>query len=421
MKRTLTFTICLLMQACLIASTVTQPTVTRAERDTITQAKALFDKEPAKAIALLVPLAKPEASAAIDFALASLYDTDNRPADAQAAYQTALKKCSTFVAAHRNLARLYLLQDKPAQAIPHYQALLRHQEPAADTYILLGYAFLETAAPVSAETAYRQALLFDATRLDAKKGLAQSLLAQSRYPEVIALTRELLNQTPHDSALWSLLINALLATDQPQQAATAIESAWRLNAATAADLATLTDLLINKRQPRDAWRAYQAAKKLAPLAPHRDIRTIQGLLDLNQIDHATIWLDAILPAIDTYSPAERQTIRLLQAKVAYHSDQPDRAKTICQEILQAAPLQGDALILLAHIHQDAGDRDQAITACRRAARITGYQVKALTLQAQIAVANQAYDEALRLLYQAQQIKPSSAVADYIRAIQSRLK
>lgn len=71
-----------------------------------------------------------------------------------------------------------MLQTNMAGAVAVFQTLMRSGQADADMLTLLGHALLLQEKPVSAEGAYRQALILRADDMDAMRGLTKCLIDQ---------------------------------------------------------------------------------------------------------------------------------------------------------------------------------------------------------------------------------------------------
>ena len=88
---------------------------------------------------------------------------------------------------------------------------------------LLGFAYASVGRNVSAEAAYRQALVFEPENLDFKLGLVKSAVATANYDYALALLDELIREYPERDNLWTLQANLYIQKEQPAKAA----SAWK--------------------------------------------------------------------------------------------------------------------------------------------------------------------------------------------------
>ncbi len=353
-------------------------------------------------------------SAAVAFAAGNFYFQAEEYTSAQRSYEEAIAVLPRFRAAKANLGRIYLLRDDAAGTIGLYQELVADGQADADLYVLLGHALQMQGRAVSAETAFRNALLLQPDLYEALTGLTQALFMQERYQEALSLTREVLALQPENQDVWRLRANAFLLLERHAQAIRSLETARRLGLADADMLALQGDLLLHASQPVDALDAYQAAFAGAPASPERVVRAIDGFLLLDDLDGA----QAMLADVDmqAWSDAERAALLRLQGQLHWQQEHVGRAETLLQEALQLNPLDGRALLLLATIAEASGQAERALLYSERAARISGYEVEALVQQAQIEVGRQRYARAIRLLEDAQTRRAQPHVARYLEQL-----
>lgn len=407
--------------ACGAVDNSAEPTVTKDESKVLNAALEVAVTNATQAIQMLKAIPNIDtASAAIDFAIGNLYFQQNQLAPAEKAYAVAIKKMPKFRSARKNLGRIYLLNDKLDSAIEMYQQLIADGQADADIFLLTGHALLLQNYPVSAESAYRQSLLLRQKNHDAMLGLAKTLMVQERYAEGLALIGEILEETPANRELWELRANAYLSMDKHEDAVRAIETAWRMGCTSPELLATLGDLYLNQDQPVDALRAYAEAFQDKSLSVSRRLRAIEGFLMINDVAKAQQMIDQTEALRTSLTQNEKVTLLRLKGDIAMRLNQMDQAITYCKEVLQIDPLAGQTLLLMATIQHQQGLAQEAIINCERAARIQGFEVEALILNAQIAIAEERYASAVTLLEAAQTFKDQPHVARYLEQLRRML-
>ena len=396
-----------------------EPTVTRKESDLLQQAMTLAERDLPAAIALLRDQNLDTASPALHYALGNLYVQTNRLADAEAAYRDAITKLPRFRSALNNLARVYLMQDKPRQAITVFGELVRDGQGDADVLTLYGHACTLAGQPLSAETAYRQALLLRPADTEARHGLAKCLIDQQRYAEALAIVKELLGQKPNNADLWSLRANVELTLDQPDTALASLETARRLNAVTPDMLATLGDLYLNRQQAADAVAAYTAAFAATNAPVARQLRAAEGLLNAGQLEQA----EQLLDHVDTASLDPEQTRRhlRLRAEAARLGGRIEEAHAALRDLIRRDPLDGASLLALGDLDRESGKLEEARLSYERAARIRGFEARALVRQAQVEVDRERYPTAVELLQAAQAFEDQPHVARYLEQVRRMVR
>jgi len=395
-----------------------EATVTPEEATLLKEAVEEFATDPEAAIERLERARDEEGSPAIDFALGNFYFQEERYEEAAAAYEAAIAKLPLFRRALNNLGRVHLIRDDARRAVETFQTLLRSGQADADMLVLLGHAHLLLDRPVSAENAYRQALTLRAEDTDAMRGLIKSLLEQHRTEEVVALSKELLAVNPTDGDIWALRANAELLADRSAAAVVTIESARRLGWARPELLATLGDLYLNRRQPREAVSAYEEAfAQDAGPSLDRLLRAAEGFLMLDALDGAQQLLETAREreqATETLSQHVKR--QWLEAELASARGRFDRARELYQAIIREDPLHGEAILALAEWEIARGDPGRARLLFEQAARIEGYEARALAQRARMEVERGNYRQAVKLLESAQTFDPRPQVARYLQQV-----
>lgn len=398
-----------------------EPTVTRQEADAIGLALKRAESDLAGAMAGLAAQTGPQASAALDYTLGNLYSQTNRLDAAAAAYREAVRKFPRFRAAQNNLGRVAIMQDRPREAMDAFAALARDGQADAETMLLFGHAATLAEEPVTAESAYRHALLLRPGDGEARRGLARSLLQQERYAEASALVRELIAQDPAQPELWSLRTSVQLSGQEADAALTSLETARRLGAATSDMLATLGDLYLNRQQPRDAVDAYLAAfAATGGVSVARQLRAAEGLLSAGDVPGAERLLqqaEAREQANPAGSePADGRKRLHLRAQAARLKGESGTARAAYRELVRRDPLDAEAILGLGDLDRDEGKPDDAVLNYERAARVAGFESQALVRQAEVEVERGRYGAAVALLESAQAFKAQPQVARYLEQV-----
>jgi len=395
-----------------------EPTVTRREAELLQEAARVGTTNAAAAAARLEKVDSGESSAGIDFAMGNLLFQAQVLEPAATAYRRALDKHPEFTRAMMNLARVYLLQEQPDRAIALFRRLILRGRADEDTYLLLGHALLLKDHGVSAESAFRQALLLSPQSTQARQGLARCLLLQQRYPEVLGLVSELLETDARNTELWSLRANALIALDRTAEVLRVLESARRLGRANGEMTATLGDLYLNADMPDEAVACHREASRRGAVPAARTLRALEALVALGRLDEA----DALLPSVEKRMADGGETGELrrgllrLRAQLSRQRGKTDDAVRLCEELVREDPLDGKNLLLLGDLHTERGELEDALMAYERAAGAAGTEAEALVRQAQIAVDRERYARAVELLEASLVFENTPHVARYLEQV-----
>ncbi|MDI6773909.1 MAG: tetratricopeptide repeat protein [Verrucomicrobiota bacterium] len=397
-----------------------EPVVTLREAAALNDAAAIAATNAAAAAAFLEKQDLAKAGAALDFALGNFHFQAEHYAAAEKAYEAALVKLPKFRLARANLGRVCFLLDKPDKTAKVLQSLVEDGQADSAVLVLLGHTLLLMGHALSAENAYRQALLLTPVNPDALMGLCKALLIQERHREALALVKELLSTDSRRRELWSLRANAHLALDQPEQALVSLECARRLNLTGPDMMAVLGDLYLNRQQPDDASACYQRAFASANLPVARALRAVEGFLMANEPDHAGRILlrlaDARTANPELFSREQRGEAVRLRGDLARLQGDRSSALEIYTQALQDNPLDARTLIAVGDLRREAGELEKAVMAYERAARVPGFEARALARQAQVDVQRERYRQAVELLERAQALDEQPNARRYLEQV-----
>lgn len=362
----------------------------------------------------------PESSAALDFTLANLYAEKGDLDTSIKHYQASIKKEKNFLRAHKNLGLFLSQKGKFEEAIPSLTRAVNLGAVDAVTYGLLGLGYLNTGSVLSAEGAYRQAVVFDPETNDWKLGLARSLIEQQKFTPAIALIDEILAQKPEDANLWMAQANAYLGLNEPHLAAANFEILRRMNEASAESLLLLGDIYMNEGLQELALETYLDALKKDPNQPvERLVRAAEILVASNALDQAEVMLAQI---DDNYSGRleneEELIVMKLRSRIAISRNDFDTAADILVQVVDRDPLDGDALMLLANHFNRNNEIERAEIYYERAAKIRSLEADALVAWAQMLVSRSNYRKALEKLERAQVIQPRENVGRYLQQVRN---
>ncbi|NBC11076.1 MAG: tetratricopeptide repeat protein [Planctomycetes bacterium] len=461
-----------------LANTDIEPEVTTEERDVLLEVTEFMkDNRLGKALERLEEERTESATAVFDFTVANIHfqregtiepNDPNDPTSveaaqqskaraleqAAAAYRIAVEKEAKFRRAWRNLGVVYVRMEKYDQAAPALTRVVALGGGDSVIYGLLGFSYSRVKNPISAESAYRMAILLDPQTFDWKMGLAQSFFEQRRYHEAVALCRMLLAEQPKRVPLWILQANAFIKLDEPLKAAENYEMLDAMGASTGGTLSTLGDIYINEDLYKLAVDAYMQVMSLEGerADPSRVVRAAKALTARNAMDEADRLIRRIEEVYaDRLDDETRTDLLRIRArmKMAEGDGASDQAAQILEQIVRIDPMDGQAYIQLGQHYSRKGERmqeraqqlkaedkpdeaGQALGQMRslfakaedrfeHAEQIEGYEADALVRHAQLMVKQKKYQQALSLLRRAQRLKPRDNVQDYLDQIERLAK
>lgn len=403
-----------------LAETEIEPTVTQAEREKMLSVLELISSDQLdEAARQLQKHTKDASSAVFDFTLANLYFQQEQLESAAAAYERATAKFPKFQRAWKNLGLIRVRNGQFAEALPALTRAVELGARDALTYGLLGFAYSSLEDDVSAESAYRMAILLDAATLDWKMGLARSLFKQERYADAAALCGTLIARDPNRTEMWLLQANAYVGLNEPLKAAVNYELVDRMGHSTVDSLCMLGDIYVNQELAEMAVNSYIRALEIdAQRACQRALRAAKVLVARAAFDETKRLIASLEELTAGASGAEqRKDLLKLRARIAVAESAGEDEIQMLEQIVALDPLDGEALVLLGQHCGRAGDFEKAVFYYERAESLEKYEADAKVRHAQLLVQQGKYVEALPLLRRAQDLKPRDDVQKYLEQVE----
>ncbi len=327
----------------------------------------------AEAAAELREMQGPMANAVVDFTLGNIAFQNDELDEAAEAYKTAVKKYSPFRRAWKNLGIIHIRQGNMAEAIPALTRVIELGGGDGVTYGLLGFACLSEEQFMSAESAYRMAVLLDRKTMDWKLGLVEAMYKHGKFEETVALTEMLLRSNPGHAGLWMMQANAYLGQDRPMDAAENFEMVDSMGQSTVDSLRLLGDIYVNEglfahgvdthiRAMQMAER--EAQKKIAEARekgespdqvqlpkPGRPIAAARVVAARSAYEPAKRLAEAIQAVFhDRLSEGDERSLLQLLARFAVAEGDTEAEVGILKQMVENDPSDGEALILLGEYH-----------------------------------------------------------------------
>lgn len=372
-----------------------------------------------KALAELLPRVKPDASALFDFTVGNLYFQSEDLTNAVRFFEQATVKHPSFRRAWKQLGLALLRDGKFAAAIAPLARSVALGDMDGKAFGLLAFANLSAGKNVSAEAAYRQAILLEPDNADFKLGLVKALVAQANYDGALALLDELLLLQPERETLWTIQANVFLQKNQPAKAAVNFEVLRRLDKITADQLATLGDIYMTQEARELALGAYlEAVEKDGWQRPARALRAVEILVSRGAYAEAKKLSDQVRATAGANLAANDELKLLkLEAKTAMATGAGEDAIVVLEQIITRNPLDGEALLLAGDYYARNGDLERAEFRYDAAAKISGFEADAYVKQAQLLVKSAKYAQATEVLKKAQRVRPRDNVQRYLERIE----
>jgi Flp pilus assembly protein TadD len=379
----------------------------------------LLREDPVKAIPELEAQIKPEASALFDYTLGNIHFQNEDFTNAVKHFEHATAKFPDFRRAWKSLGFAFVRDGKFAEAIPPLARTISLGGADGKVFGLLGYAYLNAEKFISAEAAYRQAMLYEPDNLDFKLGLVKSLVEQANYDGAVAMLDELLKAHPDRDTFWTIQANVYLQKNQPTQAAVNFEVLRRMDKITPQQLATLGDIYMMQEARDLALTAYQESiEKDGWKSPTRALRAADILTSRGAWDEARVLFQKIRSvSAGNLEPADELKLLKLESKVAMAAGEGGDAIKVLERIIERDPLDGEALLLAGDYYAREGQPEKAEFRFDTAAKLPGFEADALVKQAQLLVKSAKYAQAVEVLKKAQKVKPRDNVQRYLEKVE----
>jgi len=378
----------------------------------------LTNSDTKKIISTLEGLTGPKASAVFDFTLGNVYFQREDLTNAVKHFEAALNKFPDYRRAQKNLAFALVRDGKYAEAIKPLTRTIALSGAEGKVFGLLGFCYLNQSRHVSAEAAYRQALVFEPENLDFKLGLVKSAIGSGNYDYAVSLLDELIKQYPERDNLWTLQANLYIQKEQPAKAAVSLEMLRRLGKAAAPSLYLLGDLYMAQEARDLALGAYlEALDKDNGQNLAKALRPAQLLVSRGAWNEARQLFAKIHAASTPLAGTDELKLLKLESKVAMSTGAGDKAITTLEQIIRKDPLDAEALMLAGDYYAKNEQKEKAEFRYQTAAGISGYEAEAFVKHAQLLVQGQKYTQAAELLKKAQKVKPRDNVQRYLDKVE----
>ncbi|MGF1453198.1 MAG: tetratricopeptide repeat protein, partial [Opitutales bacterium] len=287
-----------------------EPQIKPEEVEFFRELLPLIEQQPAAAAARLSNEIGPDSSAALSYVLGNLYVQSQRLPQAINAYEQAISKYNEYRRAHKNLGMVHFQNGDLDRALEHLTRAVQLGDRDASNYGRLAYIYLQQDNPVAAESAYRSAIVVEPNKRDWKLGLAQTLMAQGRNQEVIAIMEPLIQADPQNAQLWLFQTNAYLGQNELEDAAINLEIIRRLGEAQASQLKLLGNIYLRSDMPQRALQTFMEVLNLDNPSENLDIAidAAELVVRLNRYDDASHLITSLQHAELTVSDEQEKTL-----------------------------------------------------------------------------------------------------------------
>jgi len=292
----------------------------------------------------------------------------------------------------------------------------------AQSYGLLGYAYLSEKKHQSALSAYRMARMFKPDSIDFRRGEALALMATHEFSQAAALFDELIAEQPTVADHWLQQGNLYLQNERYEDAIANFEVVHDLGAGNVATRFVLGDLHLRTENERLALLHYQAAVNHPQFGNEdvsRALQALRHLVDRGLLNEARSYLEALRPALpEQLDQRDHDSLVFAEARLAVDSGHASEAFTLLKQLVERNPLHADGLILLAELYQESDDFARAEFYLERALSIPERKADALVALGRLEVSRGNWKAALVHLRNAEQLRAHAGLRRYIESIEA---
>ena len=399
-----------------------EPRINKSEQFILKEVIAKAENQLDEAIEYLEMKIDQKVSAALDFALATMYYQRGRLSRSSESYKVAIKKFPSFLRAYKNLGFVELSLGNFQEAARNLSRSISLGEGDGVTFVALGYCYYMLQQFVSAENAYRMGILLFPESKDARNGLVNCLIETNRYAEALALLNELLVKEPENVFCHRARASTLQGLGREKDATVALETLRRMGKLDTGDLLRLGDLYHNLNLYELSLQNYERAiQKNEKLSVQRYIRVASILIGRGSYQDCFSYLDKIENSFGSkYSTEDEKEVLLLKAEILKATGKTEESTRILRIVVESHPLEGKALIMLGQHAWQQNDYALASLHFERAAKIKDSEVKALIEHGRMLVSQRDYQKAVQLLDKAERISPQPRIKRYLESIRGLL-
>lgn len=399
-----------------------EPTLTQKDRPLYESIEPHLKSDPRYAIQQVENKLTSESSAAFDFLLGNLYYSIQDFNASKQNLQNAIKKFPSFRRAYRTLALIEVQQDNLSASIPLWLKVIALGGGDAQSYGLLGYAYLNEEKYKSALTAYEMARMFAPESHDYKRGEAQCLLMTQNYDGAIALFDELIAESPGKADYWLFQANAFLSKENHKNAIANLEIAHELGKPSWSSLVLLGDLYLSQNTFQLAIATYQKALNKHPsISVDKALIPLRSLLQMRHYEEAKAYLETFDQVFkEKLAPGQQVERSLMNARIDFGLGNEETARKRLQLILSTDPLNGHALILLGNHEKEKGNLAEAELHLERASHLPDFQAEAWESLGKLAIERRDFKQAVHFFQKAYANTKKQYLNEYVKRLASML-
>ena len=397
-----------------------EPEVGEAGREVYREVASELRNAPESALRKVRAKVRSDSGPALHFLLGALRYQTGRTAAAERSLRRAVEAFPDFRRAHRILGLIRIQERRFPEAVDSWLKVITLGGGDAQSYGLLGYAYLSLERYASALRAYEMARMYRPDSVDFRRGEAQSLLQTGQTERAIALFDELIAEDPAESAYWRAQANAHIRREAYDAALANLEILLTMDALDAGDRRLLADLHMRAGNGTLAAEHYLAALDAAETVDAEEaLRPVPHLTRRGLLEEADRYLERLRTKVGEAADADTEAaITLAEARIAKCRGEPEAAAELLRPLVESRPMHGEALLLLGRLHREMGDYESAAMWLERALAAPDTGAEARIALGRLEVGRGNFAAALEHLRAARRERNRAGLDEYIESVEA---
>lgn len=323
----------------------------------------------------------------------------------------ALESTPNSPSAHRSLSMIYLMTGEQDNARKHLTRCVELGVQDAQIFGQLAYVNLQLGKPISAISAYQNALMLEPDSQQWYQGLLFALIETNALAQAETLLSEMLLNDESNKQLWLQRGHIALKQGNAIKALSSLETAMSLGDSSLSNLISIAKLHASDGSLRRASDIL--AENIATFLTDQSSEGFEAYTTIaSYLANQQQWeeLERLTKAAEEYqnalTPSQIASINVLQAKVAINKGRSESAIALLTHAIERIPDNGEALLALAKLYQQQHKIERAKMMYLRAEALEDVKQQAMLGRAQVALEQRQYHQALELLRNVYRAFPS---------------
>lgn len=336
----------------------------------------------------------------------------------------ALESMPSSPSVNRSLSMVYLMTGEQDIARKHLTRCVELGIQDAQIFGQLAYANLQLGKPMSAISAYQNALMLEPDNTQWYQGLLFALIETNALAQAESLLSEMLLNDENNKQLWLQRGHIALKQGKVTKALSSLEAAMSLGDSSLSNLISIAKLHASDGSLRRASDIL-----VENIASFLTDKSSEGFEAFNTIAsylaNQQQWgeLERLTKAAEEYrnalTPLQMASINVLQAKVAINKGKNESAIALLTHAIERMPDNGEALLALAKLYQQQHKIERAKMMYLRAEAFEDIKQQAMLGRVQVALEQRQYHQALEILRNVYRAFPSRTdLLNNIRTLES---